>query len=156
MNLWVLSLGVFLGWCFLLALPWILTGNPNPLESTAGYVMLVPLLIPIWIIGESGGSRCSPILHARLNWLSRNSRYTRSKLILMGIFHGVMFAIPSAVMITLAIAYTLDSRTVLSLCILAIVGLVHLTMFGISFFAASLSAENWGRRIFRSKRTRTH
>jgi hypothetical protein len=116
--------------------------------------MLVPLLIPLWILGESGGGRCSTFLHGRLKWITQNSEQTQAKLFAIGLFHGALFAIPSAVMITLAVAYTLDSRSVTSVCILAIVGLIHLTLFGISFFAAIQSVENWGRRIFRSNRNR--
>ena len=154
MNLWALLLGVFLGWCCLLALPWILTGNSNPLESSAGYVMLVPLLIPVLILGETGGGRCPAFLHARLKWISQNSELTRVKLLIMGFFHGVIFAIPSAAMITLAVAYTVDSTSVLSVCILGFVGLIHLTLFCASFVVSTFSAGNWGRRIFRSQRNR--
>ena len=154
MNLAIISFGVLLGWCCLLSLPWILTSNTNPLDSTAGYVMLAPLLIPILILGESRGGRCPDTLHARLKWIARNSKYAQANFFAIGLVHGLIFAIPSAIMITLTIAYTLNSASVTSLIILVVTGLMHLALFVFSFFVAFHNVANWGKRIYQSKRGR--
>ena len=154
MNLGVLLLGTLLGWSCLLALPWILTGNCNPFESRVGYVMLIPLIIPVWILGETGGGKCSPFQHARFKWIRRNTNFARGKFFVIGVFHGALFSIPSAIMITLVLYHSLALKSVLSFVVLGIAGLMHLILFVTSFVVAVHSVENWGRRIFRSNRKR--
>lgn len=155
MNFTKLFFGVLLGWCSLLALPWVLTEKVNPLDSAAGYVMLVPLLIPIWLLGEAGGGcRCSRFMHAQFKWISCNVPAAGTKFFIVGIAHGAIFAIPSAVMITLAIAYTTDRFSGWTILLLVTAGLVHLVLFVVSFFVAILYCENWARRIYANKKGR--
>lgn len=151
MNLAVISIGVLLGWSGLLVLPWVLSEELNPMNSAAGYVMLGPLLIPLWFLGESGGARCPTFTHRRLSWINKNTNHAIGKFLLAGWFHGAIFAVPSAVIITLAAYLTLNASTITTLIVLTIVGLTHLALFLVSFFAAIVNIEQWGRRIYRSK-----
>ena len=153
MNLAIVSLGVTLGWCSVLILPWILSNELNPLSSPAGYVLLVPLLLLVWLVGESrGGGPCPSTMHARLKWITKNTQHARLKFFVIGIFHGVLCSIVSSVLIILAMAFTSGSSPVIFLIVMAVVGLIHLITFASSYAIAIFSMELWGRRIYRSKR----
>ncbi len=153
MNLACISLGVLLGWCWLLLLPWALTRDPNPLNSVAGHILLVPLLIPVWLVGETGGGRCPKFLKARLEWIARNSNYAKLIFVAHGIAIGSTFAIGSAVVIILVMAFLPFVTPLIKAIIIVLAGLVHLALFLFSFALAIESVKNWGRKIYRNNKS---
>ena len=51
MSLFILSLGVLVGWASLLMVPWVLTGNPDPFASAAGNFAILFYLVVLWFWG---------------------------------------------------------------------------------------------------------
>lgn len=156
MNLKVIILGIMLGWSVLLALPWALTGEPNPLDSPAGWIIWLPLLPAIYVIGESSATiPCPSFTHKRLRWISHHVRHSLAKFALVGFAAGLVSSLPSAFLIVLSVAYIGPLPGVCALLFLVLTGITHLVMFAISVISALMWTKSWGRRLHAASRVKS-
>jgi len=153
MNSFLLCMGLLCGWATILALPWLVVGNVNPFQSALGLMIVLPFVLPLWLVGESASAGAIAIpkfTFKRLEWSSRVYSRAPLKLFAIGLLNGIVFAFISGSVITIALAFTTDS---LNLLILAPAALFHLALFCFSFIMAYTISIDWTKRVFREHRT---